>query len=199
MAEILLFHHAHGLTDGLCDMADRLRSAGHTVHAPDSYSGRTFDNLDDGIAFAESIGHDALAHVAMRSTRMHRGANVALGFSMGTMQAQLIAQHARRIQGCVLMGGAMDPAQLGSAWRSQVPLQVHVADPDDWCTAEEVSALHRCVPGADVFTYTGEQHMFVDPSLPDYDGDAADLFEERVLAWLTSVDAGTARPAPVAM
>ena len=57
MAEILLFHHAHGLTDGLCSMADRLRGDGHTVHTPDTYSGRVFTNLDEGIGFAEA--HDA--------------------------------------------------------------------------------------------------------------------------------------------
>ncbi|WP_062076552.1 dienelactone hydrolase family protein [Demequina globuliformis] len=184
MAEILLFHHAHGLTDGLCAFADRLRGDGHTVHTPDTYSGRVFDNLDEGIAFAATIGRDAVAHVAMRSARTFSHADVAMGFSMGTMQAQLVAQHVRRMRGCVLMGGAANPDHLGSSWRPQVPLQVHVADPDDWCTAEEVEVLHRSAPHAEVFTYADKGHMFVDPSLDDYDADAADRFEERVLAWL---------------
>jgi hypothetical protein len=53
MAEILLFHHALGQTPGF---ADELRGAGHTVHTPDLYSGRIFAALDDGMAYARSIG-----------------------------------------------------------------------------------------------------------------------------------------------
>lgn len=194
MAEILLFHHAHGLTDGLCSMADRLRGDGHTVHTPDTYSGRVFTNLDEGIGFAETIGRDAVAHVAMRSARKFHDADVTIGFSMGSMQAQLVAQHVRRMRGCVLMGGATPPDRLGSEWRAHVPLQIHVADPDDWCTTEEVDALHRSAPGAEVYRYPGRAHMFVDPSLPDYDADSADMFEERLLGWLTQLDAGRAAP-----
>ena len=106
MAEILLFHHAHGLTEGLCSLADRLRADGHTVHTPDVYAGLTFPSLDDGIAHAERIGHDAVLEVAARAAREHRGADVVLGFSMGAGPAQHLAQHLRRIRGCMLMGGA---------------------------------------------------------------------------------------------
>src|SRR5207247_10144266 len=35
MAEVLLFHHALGLTSGCVSFADRLRDAGPVVHAPD--------------------------------------------------------------------------------------------------------------------------------------------------------------------
>jgi dienelactone hydrolase len=47
MAEMLLFHHAHGLTPGVIAFAERLRRAGHTVHAPDLYEGQVFDSLDE--------------------------------------------------------------------------------------------------------------------------------------------------------
>jgi len=42
MAEVILFHHAQGLTDGVGAFADDLRAAGHVVHTPDLYEGRTF-------------------------------------------------------------------------------------------------------------------------------------------------------------
>ena len=42
MTEILLFHHAQGQTPGFLAFADELRVAGHAVHAPDLYDGRTF-------------------------------------------------------------------------------------------------------------------------------------------------------------
>ena len=47
MAELLLFHHAQGLTAGCLSFADELRAAGHVVHAPDLYDGKTFTKLAD--------------------------------------------------------------------------------------------------------------------------------------------------------
>ena len=44
MAEVLLLHHAQGLTPGVKRFADELRSAGHTVHTPDYYDGKVFDD-----------------------------------------------------------------------------------------------------------------------------------------------------------
>lgn len=188
MAEILLFHHAHGLTDGLGALADRLRADGHTVHTPDVYAGRTFASLDDGIAHAARIGHDAVLDVALRAARQHRDADVVMGFSMGAGPAQHLAQHLRRVRGCVLMGGASTTEMHFSSWRPSVALQVHVADPDDWCAAEDVGALEREVPHAEVFRYRDKGHMFVDPSVRDYDADAADLFEDRLEDWLDRLD-----------
>ncbi|WP_084100091.1 dienelactone hydrolase family protein [Demequina sp. NBRC 110051] len=199
MAEILLFHHARGLTEGLCAFADRLRADGHTVYTPDAYAGRVFDNDEDGVRHAETIGHDAVAHVGMRAARKHPAADVVIGFSLGTMQAQLVAQHRRGIRGCVLMGGAMPPEHLGSAWPAHLPLQIHVADPDDWCTTDDVETLRRGAPHAEVFTYPHRGHLFVDPTLADYDADAADAFEERVADFLARIDAGRAEPARVTL
>ena len=34
MAEVVLFHHAQGLTPGVVAFADELRFAGHIVHTP---------------------------------------------------------------------------------------------------------------------------------------------------------------------
>ena len=50
MAEVLLFHHAQGQTDGFAAFAEDLRRAGHTVHTPDLFQGRTFDSIDEGMA-----------------------------------------------------------------------------------------------------------------------------------------------------
>ena len=47
MAEVVLFHHALGLTPGIVAFADELRRAGHTVHTPDLFQGRTFDTIED--------------------------------------------------------------------------------------------------------------------------------------------------------
>ncbi len=187
-----MFHHAYGLTPGLRALAERLNANGHTVHAPDSFNGRTFDNVDEAVAYAGEIGHDALLELAMQEARQHRGADVVVGFSLGTGPAQYIAQHLRRVRACLLMGGAAAPEMFGSSWRPQVALQVHLADPDEWCTPDEVGALEREVPDAQIFRYRGKGHLFVDPSTDDYDADAADQFEERLDTWLAELDASTA-------
>ena len=61
MAEVLLYHHAQGLTPGVESFADELRLAGHTVHLPDLYEGHTFDTLDEGIAYASRTGFGTIA------------------------------------------------------------------------------------------------------------------------------------------
>jgi dienelactone hydrolase len=189
MAEMLIFHHAHGLTDGMCALAERLRAAGHTVHTPDCYAGQVYADLDEGIRHAQTIGHDAVEDVARRAARKHSGADVVLGFSLGTTQAQLLAQDLRRIRGCLLMGGAQHPRSLGGFWRHNVDLQIHVADPDEWVNPEELAGLIYHAPHVDVFRYRDLGHMFVDPSSQDYDADGADLFEDRLDEWLARLDA----------
>jgi dienelactone hydrolase len=60
MAEVVLFHHGHGVTQGVRDFAERLSAAGHVVHVPDLYDGRVFDELEEGLAYARGSGlrHD---------------------------------------------------------------------------------------------------------------------------------------------
>ena len=60
MADVLLLHHAQGQTPGFLAFADALRAAGHTVHAPDLYDGKSFATLDEGMANARSIGFESL-------------------------------------------------------------------------------------------------------------------------------------------
>ncbi len=56
MAEVVLFHHAQGLTPGVVAFADELRRAGHIVHTPDLFEGRTFGTIEEGMRYAEEIG-----------------------------------------------------------------------------------------------------------------------------------------------
>jgi len=188
MAEILLFHHAYGLTDGLRALAARLSAEGHTVHTPDAYSGQTFKKLDEGLRHAQHIGHDAVEEVARRSARQHRSADVVIGFSLGAMQAQILAQDVRRVRACLLMGGALPPKAIGGLWRSHVALEVHLADPDEWVNPDELDSLLYHAPQAHVYRYRDKGHLFVDPCSRDYDADAADLFEERLESWLSDLD-----------
>lgn len=51
MAQIVLFHSAYGLRPAVHAAAERLRGAGHTVHTPDLFDGRTFDDIEAGLAY----------------------------------------------------------------------------------------------------------------------------------------------------
>lgn len=187
VAEILLFHHAHGLTDGLDALAERLRAQGHTVHTPDAYAGVTFSRVDDAVAHAQRIGHDAIEEVARRAALHYRTADVTIGFSLGVFPAQLLAQEVRRIRACALVGGAISPKALSGEWRHDVALQVHVAEPDEWVGSEDLNALIAHAPHAEVYRYPGKGHLFMDRFCPEYDADGADLFEERLTDWLARV------------
>ena len=59
MAEVVLYHHIQGLTPGVRAFADELREAGHAMHTPDLFDGRTFDTIDEGMAFARDAGFGA--------------------------------------------------------------------------------------------------------------------------------------------
>jgi len=51
-----VFHHALGLTEPVRAFAAAVRDAGHTVHTPDLFDGRTFHTIEDGMAHAQAIG-----------------------------------------------------------------------------------------------------------------------------------------------
>ena len=67
MAELILFHHAQGLTDGVRAFGDELRAAGHVVHTPDLYEGQTFAELADGIGYAEQVGFGTIVERGQRA------------------------------------------------------------------------------------------------------------------------------------
>ena len=87
MAEVLLFHHAQGLTRGVHAFADELRAAGHTVHAPDLFDGRTFPSIDEGVAYIRGVGFDAMRERGVRVADDLPPALVYAGFSFGVLPA----------------------------------------------------------------------------------------------------------------
>ena len=188
MAEILLFHHAQGLTDGVLKFADDLRAGGHTVHTPDLYEGKTFANLDDGVANARRIGFGTLQE---RSAELAQGLTEALvygGFSMGAGPAQMLAQTRPGARGALLFYSAFAPSEFGT-WPAGVALQIHAMKDDEWFKEDEAGAreLADSVEGAELFLYPGDRHLFADSSLPDYDEAATRLLMQRVLGFLKNI------------
>lgn len=82
MTEVVLYHHAQGLTDGIHAFAERLRQAGHTVHVPDLFDGRTFQTLDDGMAHVESVGFGTVIDRGVDAAGTLPSDVVYIGFSL---------------------------------------------------------------------------------------------------------------------
>jgi len=188
MADVLLLHHAQGLTEGVRDFADELRKAGHTVHTPDMYDGKTFPTLDDGVAFAQQVGFGEIQERGVRSADGLPGELVYIGISLGVMPAQRLAQTRAGTRGAVLLEACVPPTEFGTSWPAGVPVQVHGMDADPFFAAEgDIDAARALVKEADdgeLFVYPGDRHLFTDRSLPTYDADAAALVTGRVLAFL---------------
>jgi len=192
MAEVLLFHHAQGLTDGVRAFADELRAAGHAVRVPDLYDGETFAELDDGIAHVQQLGFGTIIERGRRAAAELPEALVYAGMSLGVMPAQLLAQTRPGARGAVLLHGCVPPSEFGGPWPGGVPLHIHFmeADPEaappneDLATARELAAT---LEEAELFLYPGDRHLFTDSSLGEYDEAATRLLTERVLAFLAAL------------
>ena len=189
MTEVVLYHHVQGLTDGVRSFADEIRRAGHTVHTPDLFDGRTFDTIDDGMAFAREAGFGALNERGVAVGEAIRPDVVYAGFSFGVMAAQQLAQTRARARGALLMSGCLPISEFGVAWPAGVPVQVHGKDSDPFFLEdlEAAQALVESTDRAELFLYSGEEHLFGDSSLPAYDPAAATLLTERVLTFLATV------------
>ena len=190
MAEVLLFHHAQGLTPGVIAFADTLRRAGHTVHTPDLFDGRTFDTLEQGMSYVNERGFDKLIELGVRAAQELPAEMVYAGFSLGVVAAQMLAQTRPGARGALLFYSCVPVSEFGPAWPKGVPVQVHGMDADPIFVGEgDIDAARALVEEADqaeLFLYPGDQHYFADSSLPSYDADASALLMQRVLDFLAT-------------
>src|SRR5437588_1415992 len=190
MAEVLLFHHALGLTSGCRSFADELRAAGHVVHTPDLYDGKTFTDLGDGDRHAEKeIGFNDIIERGRRAADGLPNELVYAGFSLGVLPGQMLAQTRDGAKGALLFHSCVPPSEFGGPWPPGIPLQIHLMDADQWVLPpnEDLGAarqLAEIIEGAELFLYPGDRHLFADNSLPEYDERAAALLKQRVLSFL---------------
>jgi dienelactone hydrolase len=190
VAELLLFHHAQGLTAGCLSFADELRAAGHVVHAPDLYDGKTFADLDYGVGYAREVGFDTIGERGRLAAEGLPNEIVYAGFSLGAMPAQMLAQTRPGAKGALLFHGCVPPSEFGGPWPQGVPLQIHLMEADEWALEGDLDAareLDETVESAELFLYPGDRHLFADNSLPDYDESAATLLKQRVLSFLDGI------------
>jgi len=188
MAEVLLFHHAMGQTAGFNAFADELRAAGHTVHAPDLFGGRTFASIDEGMAHVRQLGFDEIIGRGERAANDLPSELVYGGFSLGVLPAQKLAQTRPGAGGALLFYSAVDASEFGTSWPADVPVQIHAMDKDSFFVddgdIDAARAIVESAEDAELFLYPGDQHYFADSSLPSYDAEATALLTKRVLEFL---------------
>jgi dienelactone hydrolase len=190
MAEVVLFHHAQGLTKGVTAFADDLRRRGHTVHTPDLYDGQTFDELDAGVAHAREVGFEAIGAKGVAAAQSLPEEVVYAGISLGLGAAQQLAQTRSGARGAILIAGALPVSEFSPTWPAGLPVQVHAMEHDpefdnewDKPAAEALVAEAR----GELFLYPGDQHLFMDSSLPAYDAGATALLLDRLDAFLAGL------------
>ena len=191
MEEIMLFHHAQGLTPGVVAFADRLRRAGHIVHTPDLFDGQTFDDLEKGMRFVRELGFGEVMERGERAVAGLPAELVYAGFSLGVVPAQKLAQTRPGARGALLFYSCVPVSEFGAAWPEAVPVQVHGMDADPIFVGEgDIDAARALIAEAqegELFLYTGDQHYFADSSLASYDAEASELLIQRVLDFLAAL------------
>jgi dienelactone hydrolase len=183
--DVLVLHRAQGLTPGVRGFARRIENAGHMVHVPDLYDGRTFTTLERGLDHANQIGIDTTLERGVRAAAELPADLAYVGFSLGVLPAQQLAQTRTGAQACVTLAACADPGQFGTGWPIDEPVQIHGMDHDPYFAGEgDVDNARQLVHDAhhgQLFLYPGDHHLFTDRSLPSYDPVAATQVVSRVL------------------
>ena len=195
MAEVVLFHHVQGLTDGVQAFAEELRAGGHTVHTPDLFEGARPESIDEGLALTGKIGDDVLkARVDGAVADLPDGL-VFAGFSSGAADAQRLAQTRPGARGALLYESCMPITGEWAfgPWPDGVPVQIHGNEKDPFFgEGGDLEAARELVATvgpelSELFLYPGDRHLFTDSSLPSYDAEATALVIERSRAFLDKV------------
>ena len=192
MAEVVLFHHAQGLTPGVKAFADNLRQSGHIIHTPDLFDGRTFSDIETGMSFVKELGFGEVMARGEQVVEKLPSELVYAGFSLGVVPAQKLAQTRPGARGALLFYSCVPVSEFGQAWPKGVPVQVHGMDADPIFVGEgDIDAARALIEEAEdgeLFLYPGDQHYFADSSLPSYDAEATELLLQRVLEFLAALE-----------
>jgi dienelactone hydrolase len=188
MSDVILFHHAQGITEGVREFAGHLRAAGHRVTVPDLFEGRTFASIEEGVGYAQQVGFDTIIERGRSAAEALPAEIVYAGFSLGVLPAQMLAQTRAGAKGALFFESCVPVSEFGGEWPADVPVQVHGMDSDSFFAEEgdldAAKDLVAIAKDAELFLYPGDRHLFADSSLPSYDEAAASLLRQRVLDFL---------------
>ena len=169
MAEVLLFHHALGLTPGVHAFADSLRAGrAHRAHARPLRRPDLRRRRSPASATPRRSGSRRCtpAGTARPPTCPPRGVRRVLA-RRGVGPAARPDPGGRR-RG-VLMESCVPATEFGERWPAGVPVQVHGLDGDEFFVGDgDIDHARAIVAEADrgeLFLYPGDGHLFADPAL----------------------------------
>lgn len=191
MAQIVLFHHVRGLSDGIGALAAQLSTAGHSVVSPDLFAGQTFATVSEGITHVQDIGFDTVVQRGAAAAAQLPSNLVYMGVSLEVMPAQYLAQTRAGARAAILLHAAVSPEAFGTPWPVDLPTQIHAMDRDPSFVLEgDIEAARQIVAkskAAALYLYPGAGHLFIDSTDTDYDADATSIVMTRVLDLLAKL------------
>ncbi|MFJ5844335.1 dienelactone hydrolase family protein [Streptomyces sp. NPDC092903] len=190
LMNIMLFHSAYGLRPSVHAAADRLRAAGHEVRVPDIFAGHTFETVEEGLAFQQETGKEELLKRAVLAAAPYSDSGlVYAGFSFGASVAQTLALGDAKARGLLMFHGTSDIAESASV--NELPVQLHVADPDPYETHDWLNSwylqMRRTGADVEIYRYPGAGHLFTDAELPDFDQASAELAWKVAIGFLATL------------
>lgn len=139
---VVIIHEWWGLTDQIRRFCDRVAAEGYRAFAPDLYDGALATNAEDANAKLSALDFPRAVNQYVRGaaqTLSHMGGKVAvLGFCMGGAITLLSSAMVPELDAAVCFYGippGFDPSTI------RVPILLHFASKDDWCTPANVDKL----------------------------------------------------------
>jgi carboxymethylenebutenolidase len=188
---LVLLHEYWGLTPQIEETADRFAAAGFPTLALDLYDGKVAKTPEEAKALSAGLDrHAALGTLGAAGAVLRgKGARrlVTLGYCLGG-GLSLAASAQAGLDGAVVFYGLSEGFDPASA---RVPLLLHYANDDEWCTPAKVGALEAALQAAgrrfELHRYDAK-HAFCNDRRPEvHDPAATALAFERTTAWLRTL------------
>jgi carboxymethylenebutenolidase len=189
---VVVLHEFWGLNRQVEGVADRWAARGFPALAADLYDGVVAATREEASRLMQALDRARAVRIvesAAAELRSRGARRVAvLGFCMGGSLALTAAERARGVDGAVVYYGI--PDELDAA-RVRVPLLLHFANEDAWCTPARVDALERSLQAAgagfSLHRYDA-QHAFCNETRAGvYDAAKAALADERTASFLAAL------------
>lgn len=190
---IVVVHEWWGLNTQIREVAKRLSREGYVAIVPDLYHGKmTTDpeqahvlmrGLDDAVAAVDLDNAVTWLRAEPRVAKRKIG---TVGFCMGGSLAEGLALRNAEITSTVMFYGppVTDPKALATL---RGPLLGHYGEKDDGIPVAKVEAfrsgLKQAGKVAEIYTYAGAGHAFMNDTRPSYHPDAARQAWARTLAF----------------
>jgi len=181
-----------GLNDQIKNTADRLAEAGYRALVPDLFRGKVTTAADEANHMMTSLNFPDAAGQDIRGAAQYlkqSSKTVAVGgFCMGGALTILAALRVPEMDAGACFYG-IPPLAAAALKQISVPLILHFANTDDWCTPAKVNELEAALKESksqfELYRYDA-QHAFMNEARPQvFDAISAKTAWERTLKFLT--------------